>query len=169
VLPQIKLVDKKQSCASNILKPVLIGLITPTNSSSPSNAKQKDIRKQRFSLPTEEEVDDEQREKEELLKLSNLKMAPSFIIWSKDKKFSKEDLDPNFLVKSQFKKSKFHQGLHKFIKQNQQCESGCNKLDAADKENSRLITYPLLHIDIHGKKDRVWNTDIDLGVKAIRE
>lgn len=28
---------------------------------------------------------------------------------------------------------------------------------------------PLFHIDVHGKKDRSWNTDIDLGVKAIRE
>ena len=28
---------------------------------------------------------------------------------------------------------------------------------------------PLLHIDIHGKKDRKTNSDIDLGVKAISE
>ena len=28
---------------------------------------------------------------------------------------------------------------------------------------------PVLHLDIHGKKDRKMNSDIDLGVKALAE
>ena len=39
----------------------------------------------------------------------------SFLFWSKEKKYDKFTLDPNYLVKSQLKDSKFHQGLHKFI------------------------------------------------------
>lgn len=32
-----------------------------------------------------------------------------------------------------------------------------------------MLRKPLFHIDIHGKKDRKYNMDIDIGTKAIRE
>jgi len=42
-------------------------------------------------------------------------LRASFMIWHKGKKFSKTDLDPNYLVKAQFGNSYFHQAIHKFV------------------------------------------------------
>ena len=39
----------------------------------------------------------------------------SVLFWNKDKKFDKYTLDPNYLVKAQFRDSNFHQSLHRFI------------------------------------------------------
>jgi hypothetical protein len=80
------------------------------------------------------------------------KVEASFVVWNKDRPLDKKGdlrLDPNYLAESQFEHSSFHQCLHKFIQENKD--------------------LPLLHIDIHGKKDRKNNSDIDLGVKAICE
>lgn len=52
-------------------------------------------------------------------------------------------LDPNYQLTHQFKNCPFHQGLHKFIASNK--------------------GKPLWHIDIHGKKDRQYDGDIDMG------
>jgi hypothetical protein len=68
----------------------------------------------------------------------------SFMVWNKDKKFSKSDLDPNYLMVKHFKKSPFHCGLHRFWKD--------------------YKGLPLLHIDVHGKMDRKDNLDVDLGM-----
>lgn len=82
-------------------------------------------------------------------------VGASFIVWNKDRVDEPESsaftrrLDPNFLCRSQFPFSTFHQCLHKFAQTNR--------------------GKPLLHIDIHGKKDRKINSEIDLGVKAVVE
>ena len=93
------------------------------------------------------------------------------LFWNKDKKFDKFTLDPNYLVRAQFKDSPFHQALHRFV----ETQSGIdlNK----DKQSNRIVqaftplqaTTPLFHLDIHGKKDRKHNMDIDLGTRAMRE
>jgi len=35
--------------------------------------------------------------------------------------------------------------------------------------NSQQAPTPLFHLDIHGKKDRKHNMDIDIGTRALRE
>ena len=57
-------------------------------------------------------------------------------------------LDPNYQLTRQFKDCPFHQGLHRFI--------------------SRNRASPMWHIDIHGKKDRQHDGDIDMGSEALR-
>ncbi len=60
----------------------------------------------------------------------------SFCIWGRTKNTEplENDLDPNYLLPEMFAESPFHQCLHKWI------EINGNK--------------PLMHLDIHGKKDR---------------
>ena len=59
----------------------------------------------------------------------------------------KNRLDPNYLIPALFEHSMFHASLHKFIMNNK--------------------GKPLFHLDIHGKKDRKRNSDIDLGTESI--
>ncbi len=55
------------------------------------------------------------------------------LFWNKDKKFDKFTLDPNYLVRAQFKDSPFHQALHRFV----ETQSGIdlNK----DKQSNRIV------------------------------
>jgi hypothetical protein len=46
------------------------------------------------------------------------RIGVTFVVWDKDKKFSRDDLDPNFLIRPHFKKSIFHQSLHRFVVEN---------------------------------------------------
>jgi hypothetical protein len=93
------------------------------------------------------------------------------LFWNKDKKFDKFTLDPNYLVRAQFKDSPFHQALHKFV----ECQSGIANLK--DKPPNKIVqsftslqaSTPLFHLDIHGKKDRKTNMEIDLGTRAMKE
>jgi hypothetical protein len=95
----------------------------------------------------------------------------SVLIWNREKKFDKFTLDPNYLVRSQLKDSPFHHSLHRFI----ETQSGI--INCKEKYPSKLIqvfsplqaTTPLFHLDLHGKKDRKHNMDIDIGTKALRE
>lgn len=75
------------------------------------------------------------------------KIEGSFCVWSKSTILSYKNLDPNYLKKSKFEKSPFHQSLHAFRIKN--------------------IDKPLLHIDIHGKKDSNIKTTLDLGVECL--
>jgi hypothetical protein len=93
----------------------------------------------------------------------------SILIWNREKKFDKFTLDPNYLVHSQFKDSPFHQALHRFI----ETQSGIVREKYPTKLihtfNSQQAPIPLFHLDIHGKKDRKHNMDIDIGTRALRE
>ena len=60
-----------------------------------------------------------------------------------------ERLDPNYIIRSQFKDSAFHCSLHEWMRKNE--------------------GRPLLHIDIHGRTDKyVDNSDIEFGVMPLR-
>ena len=89
----------------------------------------------------------------ELQEKAKNKIGVSYVVWNRDSKQLKVDiddkLDPNYLIPALFEHSVFHQSLHKFI------------------ENNR--GRPLFHLDFHGKKDRKTNSDIDLGTKALLE
>ena len=89
----------------------------------------------------------------------------SFLVWHKDKKFHKADLDPNYLVKIQFRNSSFHQSIHRFI----DTFADVKASKAASGSVTVKTKCPLFHIDIHGKKDRSYNSDIDLGILAMKE
>mmetsp|Transcript_8008 Transcript_8008/g.11907 ORF Transcript_8008/g.11907 Transcript_8008/m.11907 type:complete len:217 (+) Transcript_8008:267-917(+) len=57
--------------------------------------------------------------------------------------------DPNYMMPHEFKDSAWHQSLKKF------------------KKHFERTNTPIMHIDIHGKKNRKNNMDIDLGVRAM--
>lgn len=76
------------------------------------------------------------------------KIDGSFCVWSKSAKLSTKNLDPNYLKKCKFEKSPFHQSLQAIRIKN--------------------IDKPLLHIDIHGKKDSNEKTTLDLGIECLR-
>jgi len=75
------------------------------------------------------------------------KIKGSFCVWSKSTELSKKNLDPNYLQMKNFGKSPFHQSLQAF------------RIKNMDK--------PILHIDIHGKKDSEVKTTLDLGVECL--
>ncbi len=55
------------------------------------------------------------------------------LFWNKEKKYDKFTLDPNYLVRAQFKDSPFHQALHKFV----EGQSGIGNLK--DKGPNKII------------------------------
>ncbi|KAL9655196.1 hypothetical protein ABK040_008971 [Willaertia magna] len=73
----------------------------------------------------------------------------SFVIWNTKtaKKKDPNNLDPNYLLESQFMESPWHLALLKFKKQLWEEQS-----------------IPIFHIDIHGKKNRKDERDIDVGM-----
>lgn len=75
----------------------------------------------------------------------------SFCIWGKSSAVDEEDLDPNYLVESQYSLSPFHQTLHKF------------QLHHHSKKS------PLFHVDIHGKFDVKDRCELDVGLACMEE
>lgn len=73
----------------------------------------------------------------------------SFCVWGKEKAEVNmlNRIDPNYLVREQFAQCPFHCGLHKFALANPDT--------------------PLLHIDVHGKKDDFDNGTLELGIKPL--
>lgn len=78
-------------------------------------------------------------------------IPPSFIIWDRRVAMPADfkNLDPNYLTEKQFPQSPFHEALEYF------------------KQFGRDNKIPILHIDMHGKKNRKTNMDIDVGFKAM--
>lgn len=78
-------------------------------------------------------------------------IPPSFIIWDRRVAMPADfkNLDPNYLTEKQFPQSPFHEALEYF------------------KHFGRENKLPLLHIDMHGKKNRKTNMDLDVGFKAM--
>lgn len=78
-------------------------------------------------------------------------IPPSFIIWDRRMAMPADfkNLDPNYLTEKQFPQSPFHEALEYF------------------KQFGRDNKLPLLHIDMHGKKNRKTNMDLDVGFKAM--
>lgn len=76
----------------------------------------------------------------------------SFLIWDRRIAMPADyrNLDPNYLTEKQFAASPFHEALTHFKKFGEE-----NKL-------------PILHIDLHGKKNRRTNMDVDFGFKALQ-
>ena len=72
----------------------------------------------------------------------------SFMVWGKDKKNFDDDVDPNYLLEPDFPTSQFHLSLHAWAAKNEE--------------------LPLLHIDIHGKKNRKDNVEIDVGKASMQ-
>lgn len=79
----------------------------------------------------------------------HLPFAGSFVIWNWKiaKECDEQNLDPNYLLASQFASSPWHQALHQF--------------------KQKFASMPLLHIDVHGKKNRENNRDLDLGMNPM--
>lgn len=76
-------------------------------------------------------------------------VAPySFMVWGDKDDLNHDDKDPNYLLETMFAGSKFHRSLHAFVKENP--------------------SQPLLHIDIHGKRNRA-TCFVDIGIKSIQE
>lgn len=75
----------------------------------------------------------------------------SFIIWDRKVAMPADfrNLDPNYLTEKQFPQSPWHEALEQF-----KAYGNDNKM-------------PILHIDVHGKKDRKNNMDIDAGFRAM--
>lgn len=75
----------------------------------------------------------------------------SFVIWNLQTAISMDpsNLDPNFLLPEQFELSPWHQGLKKF------------------KQHFHAHNIPMLHLDIHGKKDRFADLHLDIGSKPL--
>lgn len=75
----------------------------------------------------------------------------SFIIWDRKVAMPADfrNLDPNFLTERQFSQSPWHEALEQF--------------KAYGIENK----MPIFHIDVHGKKDRKTNLDVDAGFRAM--
>ncbi|XP_076071578.1 uncharacterized protein LOC143042958 [Mytilus galloprovincialis] len=75
----------------------------------------------------------------------------SFIIWDRKVAMPADfrNLDPNYLTEKQFTQSPWHEALEQF--------------KIYGKENN----MPIFHIDIHGKKDRRSNMDVDAGFRAM--
>ncbi|XP_062575003.1 uncharacterized protein LOC134236863 [Saccostrea cucullata] len=78
-------------------------------------------------------------------------IPPSFIIWDRRMAMPADfkNLDPNYLTEKQFSQSPFHEALEHF------------------KQFGRDNKLPILHIDMHGKKNRKTNMDLDVGFKAM--
>jgi hypothetical protein len=73
----------------------------------------------------------------------------SYIVWdSKSVDFDPNSLDPNYLKIEEFSKSPWNQSIKKF--------------------KSMYPYLPLLHIDLHGKKDLDDNLHIDLGLEPMK-
>lgn len=83
--------------------------------------------------------------------VGKLGVQPSFVLWNcvTARKADKTNLDPNYLIPSQFDRSPWHHALWAYI------------------EHNRGV--PLLHIDVHGKKDRKDNLDLDVGMDPLIE
>jgi len=92
-------------------------------------------------------------EAKEESKGSNLVAAEklaSFMVWSKDKPFNKDDIDPNYINAKLYPQSHFYQGLRKWI-------SSLSENDVP------------FHIDIHGKIDRKTDRNIDIGIDSMHQ
>ena len=76
------------------------------------------------------------------------KSIASFMVWSKDKKYDPEDLDPNYLTEELYPHSDFHIGLRKWL----------SSLQDSDVP---------FHIDIHGKINRKTDRNIDVGIESM--
>eukprot|EP00002_Diphylleia_rotans_P001219 TRINITY_DN10684_c0_g1_i1.p1 TRINITY_DN10684_c0_g1~~TRINITY_DN10684_c0_g1_i1.p1 ORF type:complete len:521 (-),score=88.29 TRINITY_DN10684_c0_g1_i1:234-1796(-) len=76
-------------------------------------------------------------------------LCPGFMIWNlfTARTAHRENLDPNYLTKSQLSQSPWHEILIKF--------------------RARFPKGPLMHVDIHGKMDRKDNLDLDLGMEPM--
>lgn len=75
----------------------------------------------------------------------------SFMIWDRRiaAPLDHKNLDPNYLTEEQLAMSPWHEALLQF------------------KRFGKLNNCPLLHIDVHGKKNRKTNLDVDFGFKAL--
>ena len=75
----------------------------------------------------------------------------SFVVWDRRVAMPADfrNLDPNYLTEKQFPHSPFHEALVQFKKY-----GACNK-------------FPIMHVDVHGKKNRKSNMDLDIGFKAM--
>lgn len=75
----------------------------------------------------------------------------SFVIWDRRVAIPADtkNLDPNYLTEGQFSESPWHESLVQF------------------KRFGELNNCPIMHIDVHGKKDRKTNMDVDFGFRAL--
>jgi len=96
----------------------------------------------------------------------HLGMCGSFNIWNYKTTAPKDksNLDPNYLFEHQFAKSPWHQMLLKFKSK----FSSSNQQEQQEEQHHKQQQPFLLHIDIHGKKDRENNFDIDVGTMPMQ-
>ena len=78
-----------------------------------------------------------------------LQIEPSFMIWNLFAGFKEENLDPNYTHSQWFDQSPWHKGLHLF------------------KDINHHL--PKLHIDIHGRMNRIGDVNMDIGYKAMEK
>ena len=77
----------------------------------------------------------------------------SFVIWNHKtgKKKDPNNLDPNYLEAEEQRDSPWHRALLRF------------------KQRGEAARRPMFHIDVHGKKDRKKNLDLDIGMGPMEE
>ena len=82
-----------------------------------------------------------------------LEVAPSFMVWNLFAGFKATNIDPNYTLSEWFAHSPWHRALHRF------------------KELNRVrdINTPMLHIDLHGRQNRVGDINVDIGSKAMEQ
>ena len=78
-----------------------------------------------------------------------LQIAPSFMIWNLFSGFREENVDPNYTHSEWFGDSPWHKALHLFKDINE--------------------NVPKLHIDMHGRMDRIGDINMDIGYKAMEK
>ncbi|XP_067677056.1 uncharacterized protein [Haliotis asinina] len=76
----------------------------------------------------------------------------SFMVWNvpRTRPYDERNLDPNFLPKELFGLSPWHQALESFG------SYGCD------------VKQPILHVDIHGKRDRKGDLALDVGMGGMK-
>ncbi|XP_046547011.1 uncharacterized protein LOC124257046 [Haliotis rubra] len=76
----------------------------------------------------------------------------SFMVWNvpRTRPYDERNLDPNFLPKELFGLSPWHQALESFR------SYGCD------------VKLPILHVDIHGKRDRKSDLALDVGMGGMK-
>lgn len=100
-----------------------------------------------------------------------LEIAPSFMIWNLFAGFKETNFDPNYTLSEWFSDSPWHRALHQFKAINMSVNDESAKNHSMSTTNSINITNPtpMLHIDLHGRQNRVGDINLDIGSKAMEQ
>jgi len=73
------------------------------------------------------------------------------MIWNLFAGFKETNFDPNYTLSEWFSLSPWHRALHRF------------------KAINLSTNSPMLHIDLHGRQNRVGDINLDIGSKAMEQ